>query len=247
MLLCCIRAIMPSLGLEQSHEDGVVVFAVEATGLALAAFFDEAEFLVQREGAFVGGEDFELDPGEAFFEGVGDGGREQARADFLAAVFRQNSDPEPADVRPAGAFVADDVAPADDFSFMQGVELAPALGEDLGDEFPSGFEPRGFLEDQVAVLAGDDVQRPPKAVGQIEGGGLDEDVHGAAAGCGEIVGGESSDEKRKTAQNSRKTSKKGPKTQKQAPKINFSAGKQENVRKTGEGRFQPVSCLVWGG
>jgi hypothetical protein len=51
---------------------------------------------------------------------------------------------------------------------------------------------------------------------------------------------------RKTARNSRKTSKKSQKTQKQAPKINFSAGKQENVRKTGEGRFQPVSCLVWG-
>ena len=163
--------------------------AVEAAGLAFAAFFDEAEFLVERDGAGIAGVDFEIDPREAFFEGVGDGGGEQARADFLAAVFGQNSDPEPADVGHVGAFVADDVAPADDFSVVQSVELAPALGEDLGDEFPGGFERRGFLEDQVAVLAGDDVQRPPKAVGQIEGGGLDEDVHGAAAGCGEIVGG----------------------------------------------------------
>ena len=152
--------------------------AVEAAGLALAAFFDEAEFAVERDGAGIGGEDFELDPGHALLEGVGDGGREQTRADFPAAVVGQDPDSESADMRPAGAFVADDVAPADDLAGADGVELAPTLREDLGNEFLGGFERRGFLEDQIAVFAGDDVQRLPKAVGQFEGRGLDVDVHG---------------------------------------------------------------------
>ena len=174
---------------EQAHDDKIVVLAIEKARPALAALLDKTKLGVDSMGALIGGKDLEFDSFDSFGERVIDRRLQEPLAKTESAVAWQETDAEVAAMAHPRLLVPDDVAPADDHPFADGIELAVPFLDEVGDESACHFQRRSFGEEQVAAFPRDIVEGSPEQLCSIDRCRNNFDFHFRAPGTGYQLSG----------------------------------------------------------
>ena len=135
--------------------------------------------------ASIGGKDLEFDSFEPPGEGVIDRAPQESATKAETPVARENTNPEVTAMIHPRLLIPNDVAPADDHPFADGIELAVPFLDEVGDEPLCHFQRGSFGEEQVAAFPGDAIQGSPERLCSIDRCRHNLDFHVRAPGNGD--------------------------------------------------------------